>query len=242
MGGPFGDHTGYYSLTDWYPRFHVTCVTRRRNPVYPATVVGRPPMEDCYLAKATERIFLPVLKLQMPQLCDLCLPFEGVFHNCAVVSVRNDFPGAARTVMNAMWGMGQMRYTKLIVAVDASVDPRDTGAVLAAVLQNADPASDYLLSDGPLDALDHSSDRALYGARLGVDATAKPGVTPVRGVTPSCRSKSARRATAGRPRWPRSRRRASRSPWRSTTRWTSPTARRCSGGSSTTSTRGATSW
>ena len=135
-------------------------------------------MEDCYLAKATERIFLPVLKLQMPQLCDLCLPFEGVFHNCAVVSVKNDFPGAARTVMNAMWGMGQMRYTKLIVAVDASVDPRDTGAVLAAVLQNADPASDYLLSDGPLDALDHSSDRALYGARLGVDATAKPGVTP----------------------------------------------------------------
>lgn len=182
--GPFGDHTGYYSLTDWYPRFHVTCVTRRRNPVYPATVVGRPPMEDCYLAKATERIFLPVLKLQMPQLCDLCLPFEGVFHNCAVVSVRNDFPGAARTVMNAMWGMGQMRYTKLIVAVDASVDPRDTGAVLAAVLQNADPASDYLLSDGPLDALDHSSDRALYGARLGVDATAKPGVTPSGALRP----------------------------------------------------------
>ena len=176
--GPFGDHTGYYSLADWYPRFHVTCVTRRRKPVYPATVVGRPPMEDCYLAKATERIFLPVLRLQIPQLRDLCLPFEGVFHNCAVVSVKNDFPGAARTVMNAMWGMGQMRYTKLIVAVDAATDPAETGAVLAAVLRNADPAADYVLSDGPLDALDHSSDRALYGTRLGIDATAKPGVPP----------------------------------------------------------------
>lgn len=165
--GPFGDHTGYYSLADWYPRFHVTCVTRRRNPVYPATVVGRPPMEDCYLAKATERIFLPVLKLQMPQLCDLCLPFEGVFHNCAVVSVRNDFPGAARTVMNAMWGMGQMRYTKLIVAVDASVDPRDTGAVLAAgAPKRRSRVGLPSLGRPARTRSDHSSDRALYGARL----------------------------------------------------------------------------
>lgn len=179
--GPFGDHTGYYSLADWYPRFRVTCVTRRRDPVYPATIVGRPPMEDCYMAKATERIFLPVLKLQIPQLCDLRLPFEGVFHNCAVVSVKNDFPGAARTVMNAMWGMGQMRYTKLIVAVSAQVDPGDMDAVLAAVLQNADPERDFVLSDGPLDALDHSSDHALYGARLGIDATRKSDVSPREG-------------------------------------------------------------
>ncbi|WP_066452559.1 menaquinone biosynthesis decarboxylase [Anaerotruncus rubiinfantis] len=173
--GPFGDHTGYYSLADWYPRFHVTCITRQRNPIYPATVVGRPPMEDCYLAKATERIFLPILRISIPQLADLSLPFPGVFHNCAVVSVKNDFPGAARTVMNAIWGMGQMRCTKLIVAVDAGVDPSSYDAVVSAILQNTDFEKDLVISMGPLDALDHSSDQALYGARLGVDAARKPG-------------------------------------------------------------------
>lgn len=123
--GPFGDHTGYYSLADWYPRFHVTCITHRRGAIYPATVVGRPPMEDCYMAKATERIFLPVLRLSTPQLSNLNLPLEGVFHNCAIAAVKNEFPGAARTVMNAIWGMGQMRYTKMIVAVDSGIDPYD---------------------------------------------------------------------------------------------------------------------
>lgn len=179
--GPFGDHTGYYSLADWYPRFHVTCVTRRRAPVYPATVVGRPPMEDCYMAKATERIFLPILQMQMPQLADLDLPLEGVFHNCAVAAVRPDFPGAARTVMNGIWGMGQMRYTKLIVAVDDDVDPHDAHAVLQAVLRHADLDRDLIVDQGPLDALDHASDRPLLGARLGIDATGKGGAAPTQG-------------------------------------------------------------
>ncbi|NCB63060.1 MAG: menaquinone biosynthesis decarboxylase [Clostridia bacterium] len=180
--GPFGDHTGYYSLEDWYPKFHVTCVTHRRNPVYPATVVGRPPMEDCYMAKATERIFLPILRMQMPQLVNLNLPMSGGFHNCAILSVRPDFPGAARTVMNAVWGMGQMRYTKLIVTVDAGVDPYDTDAVLSAVLTHADFSRDILLDRGPLDALDHSSDEALHGTRIGVDATPKAGQTGTAGA------------------------------------------------------------
>ena len=172
--GPFGDHTGYYSLEDWYPKFHVTCITRRKSPIYPATVVGKPPMEDCYMAKATERIFLPILKMQMPQLVDLNLPLEGVFHNCAIAAVEPDFPGAARTVMNGVWGMGQMRYTKLIIAVDADVNPQDPGAVLDAVLTHADFAEDLIVDKGPLDALDHSSNHAFYGARLGIDATKKP--------------------------------------------------------------------
>lgn len=180
--GPFGDHTGYYSLEDWYPRFHVTCITRRKEPIYPATVVGKPPMEDCYMARATERIFLPILKMQMPQLREIDLPFEGVFHNCAVVSVENTFPGAARTVMNAIWGMGQMRYTKMIVAVDAETDPRDRTAVWNAILTHVDPETDLVVSMGPLDALDHSSNDAFFGARLGVDATTKPGRNAVRGA------------------------------------------------------------
>lgn len=173
--GPFGDHTGYYSLADWYPRFHVTCITHRKDAVYPATVVGRPPMEDCYMAKATERIFLPVLRMQMPQLVNLNLPLEGVFHNCAIVSVKNDFPGAARMVMNAIWGMGQMRYTKLILTVDEETDPYDLDAVFHAVLKNAAFPGDLIFCEGTLDALDHSSARALYGTRLGVDATSLSG-------------------------------------------------------------------
>lgn len=180
--GPFGDHTGYYSLADWYPKFHVTLISHRRNPVFPATVVGRPPMEDCYMAKATERIFLPVLKLQIPELLNMNLPLEGVFHNCAIVSVRNLYPGAARTVMNAIWGMGQMRYTKMIVAVDSEVDPYDIEGVWEAVLTNLDSEQDLFISKGPLDALDHSSDRALYGSRLGVDATQRKIVRTGKGT------------------------------------------------------------
>nr|WP_228725115.1 menaquinone biosynthesis decarboxylase [Caproicibacter fermentans] len=169
--GPFGDHTGYYSLADMYPKFHVTCVTHRRNPVYPATVVGRPPMEDCFLAKATERIFLPLLRMQIPELCDLNLPLEGVFHNCAIVSVKARFPGAAHKVMNALWGMGQMMYTKLIIAVNESVDVQNLSAVRGAVLSAVRGKEQLVFCDGPLDALDHSSAKPLYGCRLGVDAT-----------------------------------------------------------------------
>ena len=171
LEGPFGDHTGYYSLADYYPRFHVTCITHKREAVYPATVVGKPPMEDCYMAKATERIFLPLLRMQIPELVDLNLPLEGVFHNCAIVSVKNKYPGCARKVMNAVWGMGQMMYTKLIVAVDETVDVQNLAAVRDAVLKNVYGTQSLLFSEGPLDALDHSSNKALYGCRLGIDAT-----------------------------------------------------------------------
>jgi len=171
LEGPFGDHTGYYSLADYYPRFHVTCVTHKVNAIYPATVVGKPPMEDCYMAKATERIFLPLLRMQIPELVDLNLPLEGVFHNCAIVSVKNKYPGCARKVMNSIWGMGQMMYTKLIIAVDESVDVQNLAEVRDSVLKNVYGMKSLFFSEGPLDALDHSSNKALYGSRLGIDAT-----------------------------------------------------------------------
>jgi 4-hydroxy-3-polyprenylbenzoate decarboxylase len=172
LEGPFGDHTGYYSLADYYPKFHVTCITHKKNAVYPATIVGKPPMEDCYMAKATERIFLPMLKMVMPELIDLNLPFEGVFHNLALVSIKNKYPGCAQKIMNSIWGMGQMMYTKLIVVFDENVDVQDLQQVRDAVLKNVE-RKDLVFSQGPLDALDHSSDEALFGCRLGVDATSK---------------------------------------------------------------------
>lgn len=176
LEGPFGDHTGYYSLADYYPRFHVTCITHKKNAIYPATVVGKPPMEDCYMAKATERIFLPVLKLQMPELVDINLPLEGVFHNCAIVSIRNLYPGCARKIMNSIWGMGQMMYTKLIVVVDEMVDVQNLTEVRDAVLKNVHGLDSLFLSEGPLDALDHSSNKAMFGSRLGVDATVNTSI------------------------------------------------------------------
>ncbi len=169
--GPFGDHTGYYSLADQYPVFHVTCITHKKKPVYPATVVGKPPMEDCYMAKATERIFLPFLRLQIPELMDLNLPLEGVFHNCAIVSIRSHYPGAARKVMNSIWGMGQMMYTKMIIVVDETIDVQNLSQVRDVVLRNVKGTESLFLCSGPLDALDHSSSKSLYGCRLGIDAT-----------------------------------------------------------------------
>jgi 4-hydroxy-3-polyprenylbenzoate decarboxylase len=118
--GPFGDHTGYYSLKDYYPVFHITCMTRKKNPIYPATVVGKPPMEDCFLGKATERIFLPFLKILCPEIVDINFPLEGVFHNCVIVSIKKRFPGHAKKVMHALWGIGQMMYTKIIVVVEVN--------------------------------------------------------------------------------------------------------------------------
>lgn len=171
LEGPFGDHTGYYSIADFYPKFHVTCITHKRNPVYPTTIVGKPPMEDCYMSKATERIFLPMLKLMIPEMVDLNLPFEGVFHNCAIVSIKNKYPGCARKVMNSIWGMGQMMYTKFILIVDESVDVQNLDEVLQAVLQNVNGSQSVVISEGPLEALDHSSNEALYGSKLGIDAT-----------------------------------------------------------------------
>ncbi len=174
--GPFGDHTGYYSLADEYPVFHVTCITHRKNPVYPATIVGKPPMEDCYLAKATERIFLPLLKLFVPEVVDMNLPLEGVFHNCVIVSINKTFPGQAKKVMHALWGLGQMMYTKMIVVVDAEVNPHDLSTVAWKVFNNIDARRDVVLVDGPLDALDHSSPQPRLGCKMGIDATKKgPG-------------------------------------------------------------------
>ena len=173
LEGPFGDHTGFYSLPDQYPVFHLERLTRRKKPVYPATIVGIPPKEDCWMAKATERLFLPLLKQLCPEIVDLRMPLEGVFHNCVVVSIRKRFPGQARKVMNFLWGMGQMMYTKLIVVVDEEVDLRDMSMVAWRVFNNIDARRDLVLSDGPLDALDHSSPLPRYGTRLGVDATRK---------------------------------------------------------------------
>lgn len=173
LEGPFGDHTGYYSLADYYPRFHVTCITHRKDAIYPATVVGKPPMEDCYMAKATERIFLPVLRMIIPELVDMNLPLEGVFHNCAIVSIKAHYPGAAVKAMNSIWGMGQMMYTKLIVVVDDTIDVQDIKQVRDAVLTLVDADTNLIIAEGPLDALDHSSNEALYGNRLGVDATGR---------------------------------------------------------------------
>ena len=169
--GPFGDHTGYYSLADNYPVFHITCITHRKNPIYPATVVGKPPMEDCFLAKATERIFLPILQSQMPEIIDINLPLEGVFHNCAVVAIKKSYPQQAKKVMHAIWGMGQMMFTKMIIIVDAHVNVQDMNEVWWRVFNNIDAKRDIVMVDGPLDVLDHSSPMPNWGTKVGIDAT-----------------------------------------------------------------------
>jgi len=171
--GPFGDHTGYYSLADDYPVFHVQCVTHREDAVYPATLVGPPPMEDCYMGKATERIFLPLIKKQLPEVMDMNLPLEGVFHNFCFVSIDKRYPGQTRKVMYALWGLGQMMFTKIIVIVDKEVNVQNTSEVLWRVGNNVDPRRDLVIVEGPLDALDHASPTAFYGGKLGIDATKK---------------------------------------------------------------------
>ena len=169
--GPFGDHTGYYSLADEYPVFHITCITHRKNPIYPATIVGKPPMEDCYMAKATERIFLPVLKSQMPEIVDINLPLAGVFHNCAMISIKKSFPQHAKKVMHAVWGMGQMMFTKMVIVVDEHVNVQDEQEVWWRVFNNIDARRDIVMVDGPLDVLDHSSPMPYWGTKVGIDAT-----------------------------------------------------------------------
>ncbi|MEW6327634.1 MAG: menaquinone biosynthesis decarboxylase [Thermodesulfobacteriota bacterium] len=171
--GPFGDHTGYYSLADKYPVFHVTCITHRKEAVYPATIVGRPPMEDCYMAKATERIFLPLIKKQLSEIVDMNLPLEGVFHNLAFISIDKRYPGHARKVMHALWGMGQMMFTKIIAVFDREVDVQDLSQVLWRIGNNVDPRRDTVITDGPVDALDHASPLPHYGGKMGIDATRK---------------------------------------------------------------------
>ena len=171
--GPFGDHTGYYSPRDEYPVFHCTCITRRASPVYPATIVGRPPKEDCFLAKATERIFLPLIQLQLPEVVDLNLPVEGIFHNLALVSIRKRYPGHAHKVMHALWGMGQLMFSKIIVVVDEEVDVQDLSEVIWRVGCNIDPERDVCFIRGPVDTLDHAAPVPGFGSKMGIDATRK---------------------------------------------------------------------
>ncbi len=171
--GPFGDHTGFYSLEDEYPVFHVTCVTRREKPVYPATIVGRPPMEDFYMGKAIERIFLPLMRLQLPEIRDIAMPAEGVVHNLMLVSMRKSYPGHARKLMHAIWGMGQAMFSKVIVVVDEDVDVQNASEVAWRALNNIDPQRDIEFVLGPVDSLDHASRLANYGSKMGVDATRK---------------------------------------------------------------------
>jgi 4-hydroxy-3-polyprenylbenzoate decarboxylase len=171
--GPFGDHTGFYTMTDEYPVFHLTCVTHRRNPIYAATIVGKPPMEDAWMGKAVERIFLPAMKMQIPELVDIHLPVEGVFHNLMLVSIRKSYPGQARKVMNAIWSLGQAMFTKIIVVVDEDCDEQNLAEVTLRVTNNIDPERDIQFTLGPVDSLDHASRLPNYGSKMGVDATRK---------------------------------------------------------------------
>ncbi|HEY7366745.1 MAG TPA: menaquinone biosynthesis decarboxylase [Methylomirabilota bacterium] len=171
--GPFGDHTGYYSLAREYPVFHLTAVSRRARPIYPTTIVGRPPQEDYWLGKATERLFLPIIKLMLPEVTDLNMPAEGIFHNLVVVSIRKRYPGQARKVMTALWGMGLMALAKTIVVVSEHVNVHDLSEVAWRVTGNIDPRRDLMVLEGPMDDLDHAALRHRYGGKLGVDATEK---------------------------------------------------------------------
>ena len=171
--GPFGDHTGFYSLDDDYPVFHVTCVTHRKNPIYATTIVGPPPMEDFYMGKAIERIFLPLMRLQLPEVRDICMPAEGIFHNMVLVSIRKSYPLHARKVMHAIWGLGQAMFSKCIVVVDEDVDVQNVREVAWKALNNIDPERDIQFVMGPVDSLDHSSRLPNYGSKMGVDATRK---------------------------------------------------------------------
>lgn len=172
--GPFGDHTGYYSLADWYPRFHVTAITHRKNAVFPATIVGIPPQEDAWIGKATERIFLAPIKMTMiPEIVDMELPVEGVFHNLTIVKIQKSYPGQAQKVMNAMWGAGQMMFNKILVVVDGDVDIHNYEAVAKYVSENCNPATDIYFSQGPMDVLDHSCSKTGFGGKLCVDGTKK---------------------------------------------------------------------
>ena len=188
LEGPFGDHTGYYSQDGDYPVFHVTAITHRKDPVYLTTIVGIPPQEDFYLGKATERIFLPLLRTQLPEIVDMNMPLEGVFHNCVIVSLEKRFPMQARRIMSTLWGMGQMSFVKTIVAVDANVDVHNEAEVLKLLLGEVDLKQDLFFSEGILDVLNHASDRALYGSKLGIDATQKIDGEPPRSKVPDTSS------------------------------------------------------
>ena len=171
--GPFGDHTGFYSLADDYPAFHVTCITHRKNPIYPTTIVGRPPMEDAYLGKATERLFLPLLRVTLPEIVDMNLPVHGVFHNLAIVAIKKEYPAHARKVMHALWGLGQMMFTKTLLVVDHDVNVHDLSEVAWVVGNHIDPKRDAVFVEGPVDVLDHAAPALGFGSKFGLDATRK---------------------------------------------------------------------
>jgi 4-hydroxy-3-polyprenylbenzoate decarboxylase len=171
--GPFGDHTGFYSLEDPYPVFHVECMTHRKDPIYPTTIVGPPPMEDFFMGKAIERVFLPLLRLQLPEVRDMAMPAEGVFHNLLLVSIRKSYPGQARKVMHSIWGLGQAMFSKVIVVVDEDVDVQNYSEVAWRALNNIDPQRDIEFVMGPVDSLDHSSRLPDFGSKMGIDGTKK---------------------------------------------------------------------
>jgi 4-hydroxy-3-polyprenylbenzoate decarboxylase len=171
--GPFGDHTGFYTIEDQYPVFHVTCITHRKDPIYAATVVGKPPMEDAWMGKAVERIFLPLMQLTLPEIVDVCLPPEAVFHNLMIVSIRKSYAGHARKVMNGIWAMGQAMFTKCVIVVDEDCDVQDLAEVTLRVANNIDPERDIQFTLGPVDTLDHASRLPNYGSKMGIDATRK---------------------------------------------------------------------
>jgi 4-hydroxy-3-polyprenylbenzoate decarboxylase len=173
MEGPFGDHTGYYTPAEPFPIFHVTAITMRRDAIYPSIVVGKPPQEDAWLGKATERIFLPAVRMTVPEIVDYDLPVAGAFHNCCIVSIKKAFPGHAQKVMHAIWGLGMLSLTKAVVVVDEHVNVHDYEQVFFYVGANVDPKRDVVLSEGPLDHLDHAPSLQFVGGKLGIDATAK---------------------------------------------------------------------
>jgi 4-hydroxy-3-polyprenylbenzoate decarboxylase len=171
--GPFGDHTGFYTMPDDYPVFHITCITHRKDPIYCATLVGKPPMEDTWMIKAVERIFLPLMRLTIPEIVDINLPAEGVAHNLMLVSIRKSYAGQARKVMHAIWGLGQAMFTKCIVVVDEDCDVQDVGEVMLRAGNNIDPERDIQFTLGPVDSLDHASRLPNFGSKMGIDATRK---------------------------------------------------------------------
>ncbi|MBL7928956.1 MAG: menaquinone biosynthesis decarboxylase [Bacteroidia bacterium] len=174
LEGPFGDHTGYYSLADYYPKFHITCITHRKDAIYPSTIVGIPPQEDAWIGKATERIFLAPIKMMMvPEVVDMVLPVEGVFHNLAIVKINKEFPGQAVKVMHSLWGAGQMMFTKMMIIVDGNVNIHNNEEVAKYISRNADAGFDFHFTQGPADVLDHSCSAMAFGGKLGIDATQK---------------------------------------------------------------------
>src|SRR6201999_1135116 len=171
--GPFGDHPGFYTMEEEYPVFHITCITHRRDPIYAATIVGKPPMEDAWMGKAVERIFLPLMRLTIPEIVEVSLPVEGVFHNLMIVSIRKSYAGQARKVMHGIWSLGQAMFTKCIIVVDEDCDVQDVGEVTLRVANNIDPERDIQFTLGPIDSLDHASRLPNFGSKMGIDATRK---------------------------------------------------------------------